>query len=73
MLTKNRMFKIGIMSSILVIILSCLPIFNLSLISVLSWVKSKNITSYFWLGWMCFASAAASFRFHFTMYTIALS
>ena len=48
------------MSAILVIVFSSLAIFNLSLVSILSWVKSKNIASYFWLGWMCFASAAAS-------------
>ena len=42
-----------------VLIISASAIFNLSLIAILSWFKSKNKPAYFWLGWMFFASAMA--------------
>jgi len=43
----------------LVLIISAIAIFDLSLIGVLSWIKSKKTPYYFWLGWMFIATAIA--------------
>lgn len=47
------------MSDKLVIIISGSAVFDLILISILSWYKSKNKPANFWLGWMFFATATA--------------
>jgi AraC-like DNA-binding protein len=47
------------MSDRLIIIISGTAILNLTLIAILSWLKSKSRPANFWLGWMFFASAAA--------------
>lgn len=43
----------------LVLIISAIAIFDLSLIGILSWIKSKKTPYYFWLGWMFIATAIA--------------
>lgn len=43
----------------IVLIISAIAIFDLSLIGILSWVKSKKTPYYFWLGWMFIATAIA--------------
>lgn len=43
----------------IVLIISAIAIFDLSLIGILSWMKSKKTPYYFWLGWMLIATAIA--------------
>ncbi|MFT3751839.1 MAG: hypothetical protein QM800_02835 [Paludibacter sp.] len=43
----------------LIIIISGSAVLNLTLLSAISWFKSKNKPSAFWLGWLFFATAAA--------------
>ncbi len=47
------------MNEKLVLIISASAILNLSLIAILSWVKSKENPANFWLGWMFFAASVA--------------
>lgn len=47
------------MNEKLVIIIPASAIFNLSMITVLSWIKSAKHPFYFWLGWMFFAACMA--------------
>lgn len=47
------------MSQSLVIIISALSIFNMLMLTVISWVKSVKIPSFFWLGWVFFPPAIA--------------
>lgn len=47
------------MNEKLVLIISASAILNLSLIAILSWVRSKNNPANFWLGWMFFAIGIA--------------
>ncbi len=47
------------MNEKIVVLISGSAIFDLSLLAILSWFKSKQRPSNFWLGWMFFAAAAA--------------
>lgn len=47
------------MNEKIVVIISACAIFNLTMISALSWIKSGKNPSYFWLGSMFFAAAMA--------------
>jgi len=47
------------MNDNLVLIISVSAIFDLTLIAILSWIKSRNRPANFWLGWMFFAASAA--------------
>ena len=47
------------MSQNIVLIISLLAIFNLSLIGIISWIKSKKNAYYFWLGCMFIATVFA--------------
>jgi AraC-like DNA-binding protein len=47
------------MNDKLILIISASAVLNLSLITILSWVKSKDKPANFWLGWMFFASCVA--------------
>ena len=47
------------MNDKLILFISASAVLNLSLITILSWVKSKDKPANFWLGWMFFASSVA--------------
>jgi AraC-like DNA-binding protein len=47
------------MNDSVVVVISLVAFLNLSAIDVLCWIKSKQHTPYFWLGWLLFAPSMA--------------